>query len=742
MKRIILLGTLFALASTLCASLFMYQDKKKETWRTNPTDTKGMSPDKVLTTGTNGVPAFDFTAALSTHDTADLTITITGVSADIVKDVAIWTASSFDASFWRTYADVVNHQNTNDGSLSIKVKLRLKNGIESTVVTKAYTFIVPWGAYASASGNDANDGLTRTTAVKNIPTAIAKALAVGRTNIYIATGTYTRANGINNTTPGIDVPRGFRFRGGWDSGFNTQSGYSTLYGENSIATIMRITNAWDVYIERFMLSGATNRPIDAQYITNCVITNCILTANTNTGASSYGGGMFVQHMYNCIINMSAISNSANNGGGIYVEYGAHNKITGMYINNYGCGIRLYGMHSNYVDAIVGGNIAADCAGISIYGSLSNIIYGDVYSNVSTNAGGGGGAGGGGIKMNGTFPSSDRNVINASVRYNVVTNGDGGGIYIANSISGNTINGAISQNKAVRSSGLSAGNGGGIGMYQANSNVINGAVTFNESISGSSGGGGVSLSSYCAGNRFYGDIAYNNANTNGGGVVMTGNYNLFSNIIVGNILLLGPISKGGGLYATNGCSNTIVSIFSNNQAREGAAIYLVSTYGNSICGTIANHSVSGGIATVFFRLAPTNGITGTIINNTMTTGAGAVTFEASTNCYLTNAYVTNNVGFSPFGVISLVNAATACVIQSCVIGGTNGLYGIAESGTDTTGHTIMNNIFITNRLGNLYTNTIGGTTPCVVTNSAAGWSQINTEAYSGATTANGNTVTNW
>ena len=88
--------------------------------------------------------------------------------------------------------------------------------------------------YVSPGGSDLNDCLTPATACATVPAAFAKATA-GAT-VYIAVGTYT---GSGNAL--LTLNKNMAVSGGWDDSFTTQTGLSTLDGEDS----RRVIDTWD-----------------------------------------------------------------------------------------------------------------------------------------------------------------------------------------------------------------------------------------------------------------------------------------------------------------------------------------------------------------------------------------------------------------------------------------------------------------------------------------------------------------
>lgn len=179
----------------------------------------------------------------------------------------------------------------------------------------------PWYVAPAPTGNDGNTCLSSGSPCATINGAIAKASS-GDT-IYVAIGTYT-GSGDRVVTLDKDAT----LSGGWDAGFTTQSGMSTIDGEDSRGGIT-VDSGVTATIERFVVQNG----------------------------NSIGGGGGICNAGTLIINTSTFSNNnattnnngvvcniSSNGGGI------HNTNTGILTLN---------------NSIVNGN-SVECNGSGVY----------------------------------------------------------------------------------------------------------------------------------------------------------------------------------------------------------------------------------------------------------------------------------------------------------------------------------------------------------------------------------------
>lgn len=228
--------------------------------------------------------------------------------------------------------------------------------------------------------------------------------------------------------------------------------------------------------------------------------------------------------------------------------------------------------------------------------------------------------------------ANNNIINGTV-YNNAANDKGGGIYL-NNTDNNTISGSIYNNTANIS-------GGGIYLYEANNNTINGSVhnnTANE-YNGVNGGGGIYLS-FADNNTINGSIYSNTTKRNGGGIYLYGNSNIINSSIYNNTTYL----YGGGIYLFYANSNIINgSVYSNfAYYDDGGGIYFWNANNNTIDGSVHNNIAGNGGGIYFSYFATNNIISGSILSNTAANGykGGGVYFrsDATNNIFTATCVV--------------------------------------------------------------------------------------------------------
>ncbi len=260
------------------------------------------------------------------------------------------------------------------------------------------------------------------------------------------------------------------------------------------------------------------------------------------------------------------------------------------------------------------------------------------------------------------------------------------------------------------------NGGGICLNNFYSNTIN-AVIINNTIDpgssyGSAGGGGINLN------------------------------NSSSNHISGTIASNYSPSLGGGLYTCGDVNDLISCDIYSNYSINGAGIYIVGT-SNFITGNIYKNTAgnSGGGIVLANGAGGFDTVSATVYNNTAGNKSGGVSFyQTVISPRIINSIITNNTTTSGMNAaIYFSDVETAnLVISNNLIGGPNNgssVYGIYEDGL-VSNHILINNIFITNKLGYLYHDSLSNDAAVTEINT-----KVNIASYSGAKTASGNIDTN-
>ncbi|MCX8096111.1 MAG: hypothetical protein N3D81_01285, partial [Spirochaetes bacterium] len=159
------------------------------------------------------------------------------------------------------------------------------------------------------------------------------------------------------------------------------------------------------------------------------------------------------------------------------------------------------------------------------------------------------------------------------------------------------------------------------------------------------------------------------------------------------------------------------------------------------GVIRNNNSTQNGGGIYNWNSPNTRIEGSIINNNALNG-GAIYILNSANISILNSVITNNSSTGSKSVIHLENNGniTGLVISNCIIGSISDTdyIGILEGGTsDTTGHVLAANKFVTNKLRYLYREYTGSR---LITNSPADWININnTSLLDTASGSDNNTV---
>ena len=209
-----------------------------------------------------------------------------------------------------------------------------------------------------------------------------------------------------------------------------------------------------------------------------------------------------------------------------------------------------------------------------------------------------------------------------------------------------------------------------------------------------------------------------------------------NNLKGHIRLIGINNTanldGGGLCLDYADNNTISGNIYGNTANNnnGGGVYLLYADNNTISGNICGNTAKygGGLS---LEYADTNIISGIISGNTATLYGSGLFLSGYQQNTISGAIITNNSAGT--GIIFLNNSPVGLIISNCWIGGTGTETGIYED-ENVTGHTLVNNVFVTNTLGDLYFDNANSSTNLIDALYDGG-------TYSGASEANGNIATN-
>lgn len=636
------------------------------------------------------------------------------------------------------------------------------------------------GVYVATSGSDANNGTNASSPMLTIQLAISNAVENGLTNIYVAAGVYKPGAGLNATSNGVMISNnGLNLYGGFSQDFSARNGISELDGTNRHFHILFLKTVTNVIVDGFVLrNGYANDSflggggLYVQLSASVVFTNMIIS---NNYCQMFGGGVMLDT--SSLIALSAViaSNRSDQcGGGVYIYSGYSNTVNcdivgnvaaamhggGIYIENPAWSIAVLGSVISNSSAILGGGIfstgndclfratvawnSANTAGGGIYLEIGtgNLLTNSLIANNYAFRGGGmeifcdqnslincvisnniGSAYGGGISLRGSY-NTNLSIIVGNRTTNDTVTCMGGGIYNASGDE-NLIGGSILQNSTPET--LSSG--GGI-YVNGSRNIITASIIGNYS---RQGGG-------CFFNAGYnlltnGSVSSNTANNEGGGIMFNSQFNTnYSTVSYNRVTNTSTVPAGGGISMEAGNNYIGGMVLANSTPSTtgyGGGIYCYAN-NNFFAAVIQNNSAfwGGGI-----DLNGTgNRLTGSIVSNRAYFDGGGVKIDyLSHNTLIYNAVITNNAGNS-MGVIA-IESGTNIVISNCIIGGTGAPEFAIYETANPTNQVLIDNTFITNRLGYLYDDYYGTNIP------VANWTNINNTNYTGARIASGNIATN-
>ncbi|MBI5704366.1 MAG: M4 family metallopeptidase, partial [Chloroflexi bacterium] len=263
--------------------------------------------------------------------------------------------------------------------------------------------------YVATTGNDTNSCSSPAAPCATINGAIGKA-ASGDT-ILVAAGTYTGTN-----TEVVLIDKDITLSGGWNVSFTTQSGMSTIDGQNARVGVHESGN--NVSMDRFIIKSSS-RPYGGGGIIssgNLTITNSSIQ---NNSASTYGGGIYKYFGSLTLNNITISNNSATyDGGGIY-NIGGTLTVNNVTISNNtaGSGGGIYNHLGNLTlnnTSVHNNTASSDGGGIFNFGILS--LNNTTISNNTASFGGGITNG-----VNGSAYLSNATISNNMAKF-------GGGIY--------------------------------------------------------------------------------------------------------------------------------------------------------------------------------------------------------------------------------------------------------------------------------------------------------------------------
>jgi uncharacterized repeat protein (TIGR01451 family) len=168
----------------------------------------------------------------------------------------------------------------------------------------------PW--YVAPGGNDSNDCQAALTPCATINGAIAKS-ADGDT-INVAVGTYTANSGYEV----VLITRSVALEGGWNNGFTTRSGRSTIDGQGARRG-MFINNLVSVTVERLVFQNGSELSGGGVFNEgNLTLIQSLVIHNSNAVINN-GGGIFSSGDLTVTSSLVGYNSAVHNGGGVYAN---------------------------------------------------------------------------------------------------------------------------------------------------------------------------------------------------------------------------------------------------------------------------------------------------------------------------------------------------------------------------------------------------------------------------------------
>ncbi len=177
--------------------------------------------------------------------------------------------------------------------------------------------------YVATIGNDSNSCLLPSAPCATIQAAVDK--AVDNDTILIAAGTYFTM---------VHLEKGLTLSGGWNTGFTSQTGFSTLDGQYIRPGVYMETTV-ETAIDRFIIRNSRHHSGGAIYIPGLNIILTVTNSSIQNNRADHGGGIF-SHGTLTLINTTVSHNTGNGGGGgIYNTFGTLTLQNSTISNNFG-----------------------------------------------------------------------------------------------------------------------------------------------------------------------------------------------------------------------------------------------------------------------------------------------------------------------------------------------------------------------------------------------------------------------
>lgn len=614
--------------------------------------------------------------------------------------------------------------------------------------------------FVSPSGNDANPG-SQDFPFQTIQHAVSYATAAGITNIYLSSGSYIEANTAYSCAVALIGLTNLTIQGGWNAGFTARSveTYPTVIdGNHTQPTVMVMKYSSNMTIDGVVLRNGKPDPMLTNFISfrggglfaeeaNIILINSRIDNNE----SVYGGGVYASEISGVISNCIISNNEAvdqysgmvffrspvrieycsiigNSGEGAHIlnctnftfqfNYIFTNTSDGIIISNSVSASPVYSntfvynglygikLYPSDITAIVSNRILYNNMGLYIYSNITTSVMDNLLSN--------------------NYSGFSVYYSTCKIANNVVIGG-GSGLYLDNSIgmviSNNIFSGISAYHAApvyvIRSSNIvfrentvQYGYVGGYGMnnymcsggmmvlYSTNTAIFNNTIVSNgTSHEGNYTAGGLGLYysyAYISNNT----ISWNSGKNGGGILSYNSSFVIFGNRINNNASV-GYTSYGsGGVYICNGSGVKIIQ----------------------------NNSISSNVLTGFFSGTPCVGGSGInvttavdILSNTLIADAIEGYYADDSVVFISEWAYNSRIITNTIGAVS--SAATGIFLN----------YGFINN--------MGANVFITNKMSNLFKSYTNSAIKCLITNDAY-WTNINNTNYTGSGPISAlNTVTN-
>ncbi len=289
--------------------------------------------------------------------------------------------------------------------------------------------------------------------VRSIQEGVDLAASLAYLEVHVASGSYTPSNGGLDAVgdAGVTIADPIIIRGGWDSGFDLQSGVTTvLDGESAVDHVIWVDDTDDVELEYLEVTGGfSDGPIYGEY----------------------GGGIGVYRTYGVTFsNLWVHDNySVRNGAGMYFYDSGATSITDVVItsntaDSLGGGINLQYVANVSIDADITDNSGYYGAGIYMLGARQTTVTGLIQNNIATGAPGAGS----GIMI---WAGEDVTVTDATI-----TDNSGYSVIHLSANPGDNIDNLVLHNNTI------GGDGGGYALMESNSEINGQTFTDNTFLS--------------------------------------------------------------------------------------------------------------------------------------------------------------------------------------------------------------------------------------------------------------------